>query len=420
MIALGLASCESYEPLPLEDHPRLAAPAGFDPAKPLDMAEIARLAVENNPDLRAARGDRGIAQAQVIQAGILPNPQVSASLGLLAGGPASADSWSAGIGQDIKALITFQAQKNSARLDARKIDADLLWQEWQVMAKARLLFVDTVEQGRSRALLAENRALFADRYKRTERAVRDGNAVIATLAPDLTALSDIDKQLADLDRQAETRRHDLAVLLGLDPSVSVTLAPDIAIALPEPAAITELLPRLPNRRPDLIALKFGYGSEEEKMRAAILGQFPALIFGGSAGSDTSNVLTAGPAITFDLPIFNRNQGAIAIERATRQRLHDEYTARLTASVAEIKGLLAQQELLRRQLGEAKLRLGEAEQVAELSRKAYDAGNLDERSYVDLAVTLIAKRQEIIGIEQLLAEGQVAIQSLIGTDMEIKE
>ena len=36
-----------------------------------------------------------------------------------------------------------------------------------------------------------------------------------------------------------------------------------------------------------------------------------------------------------MPIFNRNQGKIAIEKATRKRLFDEYAARLFEAVSRI-------------------------------------------------------------------------------------
>src|SRR5471030_835781 len=162
-LAIALASCESYEPLALDTEPRIAAslaelhrsPAGATLDKKLGVEEIALLAVENNPDLRAARSDRGVAEAELLQAGLLPNPQITASYGVLLGGPASFDAWSAGLGQDIKALVTLSAQRRSASYATRRVDADLVWQEWQVIGKARLLAVDLIEGETLRRLLGE-------------------------------------------------------------------------------------------------------------------------------------------------------------------------------------------------------------------------------------------------------------------------
>ena len=47
----------------------------------------------------------------------------------------------------------------------------------------------------------------------------------------------------------------------------------------------------------------------------------------------------------ELPVFNHNQGNIAIETATRQQLHDEYAARLTAADGQVRAMLAEIDLL---------------------------------------------------------------------------
>lgn len=418
------AGCASYAPLPLDQKPRLAAslaeldlgPGWARPAKPLDATDLAILAVRNNPDLRVARTNRGIAQAQVLEAGLLPNPQISAQYGVVTYGAASAPAWTVSLAQDVKSLVTLRARRQGARYAAQQVDADIVWAEWQVIGRAQLLFVQEVEQAKLRQLLVENRALFADRYERSRRAVEQGNLPLSTAAPDLVALSDIDRQIADFDRQAQTRRQEIDALLGLDPSVRLTFVPEISLPEPSASDIERAITQLPRTRPDLVALQFGYESQEQKVRAAILAQFPNLLLGGIGGQDTTPIGTAGPAITIDLPIFNRNQGAIAIERATRQQLHDEYTTRLSRAVAEIRALYAAQTLLRGQLAAAQASLAEAQEVAAEAERAYSAGNLDERSYVDMAVTVISKQEQILALEQAILEQQAALTALIGADL----
>ncbi len=60
-----LAACATYEPLPLADKPALATglPSTVDSTKPLTMADITRLTLELNPDLKNARNDKDVAQA---------------------------------------------------------------------------------------------------------------------------------------------------------------------------------------------------------------------------------------------------------------------------------------------------------------------------------------------------------------------
>jgi len=428
---LLLSGCEAYSPLPLDPQPRLAerladldsgpASAGWgkpaiDPRRPLGIDAVSLLAVENDPDLASARAARGVAEAQVVQAGLLPNPQMTGQLTPVLGGPGTATGWTVGLSQDIRALVTLSSSRRSAAFAARQVEADLLWQEWQVIGKARLLFVDIVEGDRVSRLLAAQRRLFAERYRRSARAVAEGNLPLSIAVPDLAALSDLDKLIADFDRQQQTRRHDLDALLGLDPRVELRLADDIRLPPIDPAAIERQLPLLPDRRPDLLALQLGYAAQQEKLRGAILAQFPALVIGVLGGSDTTAVLSAGPSVTLELPVFNHNQGNIAIENATRRKLHDEYMARLTAAVSEVEALLAAQALIERQLVAAKARLPQAEAAASDAEAAYRAGNLDERGYVDLATAVLTQRQNIVALEQALLEGRAAIAALTGAGM----
>jgi outer membrane protein TolC len=428
-----LAGCQSYAPLPLDPKPKLArqladldfgpASAGWgraaiDPGRPLGIAAVSLLAVENNPDLTAARAAHGVAEAQALQAGLLPNPSMTSQVTPILGGPGSATGWMVGFSQDVKALVTLNAARRGAAFAARQVDADLLWQEWQLIGKVRLLVVDVVEGDRVRDLLAAQRRLFAERYRRSSQAVAQGNLPLSAAAPDLSALSDLDKTIGDLDRPQQTRRHDLNALLGLGPEVELRLAADIPLPPLDPAAIERQLLQLPDRRPDLLALQLGYAAQEEKLRGAILAQFPTLVIGVLGGSDTTSVLSGGPSVTLDLPVFNHNQGNIAIERATREKLRDEFTARLTTAVSEVKALRAAQALIERQLVAATARLPQAEAAARDAEAAYRAGNLDERGYVDLVTALLTQRQNILALEQALLEGRVATATLVGAGMPV--
>ena len=60
-------------------HP-LLKPIDFDIRNGLSPDEAAVLAVIANPKLRASRDERQLAAAQLLQAGILPNPQFSYAL----------------------------------------------------------------------------------------------------------------------------------------------------------------------------------------------------------------------------------------------------------------------------------------------------------------------------------------------------
>jgi outer membrane protein TolC len=433
---LLLVSCASYSPAPLPERADLASEASslsvsasdmplpalsshpFDPTRPLDMDEVAMVAVANNPDLKALRRKTGVARAQAFAAGLLPNPQLTFDYGFLTGGPGTTDALTLGLAQDIVPLLARSARQRAATASQQSAELDLLWQEWQVVSQARLLFVAAVELRRQHAVLEENLALFAERYQRSSEAMQRGDETLPTVVSDLTGLKAIETQLHDADQLILKNRHDLNALLGLKPEAELRLADDLVSAPIDADRIAKALSNLAQRRPDLLALRAGYQAQEERLRQAVVQQFPSLNIGVIRGKDTTGVQTTTLGVTIGLPIFDRNQGNIAIERATRQQLRDEYQARLDSAYSAADRLVSEQRLLDTQYRSTQDSIVQLRASATIADRAYGAGNLDERSWVDLQAALLEKRLEALKLEQTLLEQRVNLQTLIGTDLPL--
>jgi outer membrane protein TolC len=421
-----LSACATYQSLPLDTHVHLKhklselAHSGVRIDQPLSVYDVAVLAVENNPDLIATRTQRGVAGAQVLQAGLLPNPSVSASYLFLLNPDAAAgvlfDAVAASVTQDIQKTITMKGRLRSAKAAALQVDASVLWEEWQLIGKARLLVFDIVQEEKLRRVLVAYHETLQSRFDRGRKALDEGNTTLATVAPDLAAVSDTRKLVFDLERDLDTKHHDLNTLLGLAPEVMVPLKTQLQVLQVDPKTVMRALNDLADRRPDLIALQFGYRSQDEKFRGALVGQFPALTFGPSYARDTSDVRSFGPQLTMDLPIFDRNQGNIAIEKTTREQLRAEFQARLSAAHSEVLASLATQRLLARQLDEERAELPVLQGFAKQAESAMNAGNIDERAFVDLVSANYLKQQAVLTLEQQLLEQEVAVATLIGAGM----
>ncbi len=414
-----LAGCASYQPEPLDRAPKLASHAS-DLAgasnRPITLAELDRMVLDNNPDLRAARAKRGVAAAQVIEADLLPNPQIALSYPFFLAGPNGSDAFSVGVAQDLKSIILRPTRREIADNAASAIDASLLWQEWQTLGKARLLFVEIVSGERAEKALLRDRKFLQVRFDLTQAAIAQGNAPLATLSPDLVAVGDVQKSYDDLERLQLNRRHQLNALLGLAADAPLPLAGTSAITQIDAARIRRDLANLADRRPDLVALQYGYRSEDAKLRQAILSQFPNLAIGLVGGRDSSAIYSFGPQASFELPVFNRNEGAIAIEQATRAELNREFNARLTAATGDIGALQSEQALLARQLADIEPRLTEARVIAGKAEAAFKQGLFDERAYTDTEVALLTREEEKISMQQALLDGQVELATLIGAGM----
>ncbi|WP_298282344.1 TolC family protein, partial [Acidocella sp.] len=295
--------------------------------------------MRDDPALVAARAARGVASAELLAAGRPPDPVLSGGFAALLGGPGAMPAISAGLTEDLSALVTYRADRAAAKAGVRQVDAGILWQEWQVAAQAEQLCVslradDAVLaslNGDDAALRAESAAVAA--------AVAAGNLTLADQSAVAAALAGVEDAQ---NSAAATRAQDLDQLdglLDLAPGTALSIAPGAPPAI-SPAEARLALGSLPTRRPDLIALRYGYEQADAKLRSAILAQFLPVSLGAAGGRDTSDVVSAGPQFSLTLPLFSHNRPAIAAAEATRAVLRAQYQASLDDAAAGVMSLNA--------------------------------------------------------------------------------
>ncbi len=430
-ITLLLTSCASYQekPLPEENvlkktlqvltvsvNETLKSRQGtheINFADGLDMTEVAILAVLSNPDLKVRRAQYEVAGAQVFSAGLLPDPQFSSSIDKPTGNTtALVNGWGAGLGYDIIPLITRQARINSQQGLQQKVQLELLWQEWQVVQQARSLVVRYQLEVQRLTLLHTMKNLYQVRYQHSKTGMMQGNITLDVNGTDLTALIDTFSQITQLEQQHNETRHALNQLLGLQSDVVIKL-----VNLPDESrldktSVLDQLNRLSEIRPDLLALKAGYEAQEEKVRAAILAQFPSFSIGINRAKDTGGVYTTGVTIGLTLPLFSGNRGGIAIERATRKQLSREYTARLLQAHNDVSRLLELQNIIEKQQIDLHTYLPRLKILVERARKAYNRGDIDALTFLNMESTWVNKRLEQISLQQTQWENRIALQTLL--------
>jgi outer membrane protein TolC len=424
LMVLAVAGCQHYAPLPLPDKIDLTDRLPAQAVQPLDMNAVATVAVLNNPDLRTARAKARIAQAQAFAAGILPNPQLTANFDPAIGGGSVVPGYGLGISYDIQALVIQPARLAAANAARDQARLDLLWQEWQTVAQARNLYVQRINASEKRELYAAAETRYATQAERSGRALQVGDVTFDTAGIDLAALLDVRAQLTTAERSASQAEYSLRTLLGVSPLIEVPLQPLALPLIPDRAALEAALARVAQLRPDLRALQFGYQSQEQNLRKAVLTQFPTLSLGVGTANDTTNVHTLSLGATLNLPLFDRNQGDIAVQGATREQLRAEYQARLDQATGDAFRIWTEMQQLGRAIADIESRLPDLQVAADNAERAYLAGDLPALTYVTLQSAVLNRQSEISDLRQSLWSDAIALSSVIGTqiepDVEVKE
>ncbi|HZO21494.1 MAG TPA: TolC family protein [Steroidobacteraceae bacterium] len=442
LAALGMAltgGCTFYHPKPLSSpdveaslespdraqlsrdalqlrHPRIQ-PLKLDFSRPLTGEEIEVIAVLANPDLRALRTQQGVAEAQVFASGLLPDPQISLGYDKLLSpkNEGFSDAYAGSLTLDILgALATRHLERQAAQATAEQLRNDIAWQEWTTAGQARLLALRLFYQRQASELAQQAASLAEHALQRALDAAHSGDVSADDIEVRRVAASEATQRALSAARDAEGTRLDLNQTLGLKPEESVSLADPPPLPSWTHLAPDELFARARIERLDLAALAQGYAGQEASLHRAVLGQYPRLGITINRASDTSAVHTLGPAVTFDLPLWNRNRGAIATAKADRTRLRAEFAARLhqtRADIADLVDTLDHDDSARAALA---AQVPEMERIAKELQIAAARHDLAQPVAEAAASTALDKQITLLGLEQSCAEERIALTLAIGS------
>ncbi|WP_336961400.1 TolC family protein [Sphingobium aquiterrae] len=433
-LCLGLAACATYAPAPLDranplttndiatiardaaaiDRPYLK-PVAIDLSRPLDGNAVATIAVIANPDLKAARIRAGIGDAQIFAARLLPDPTFSLGASKVLSGPDPFVDLVGALGFDLATLRTRGVQLAQATAQQRQVRLDLAWSEWQTAGQARLQAVRILALQQAKALADATRLGARSILARTQSAAGRGDLAADQVQAARMAAADAEDKARVAERDLAAARVELTRLLGLSPStpLALTAEPQIDIMLnPD-----HLIATARTGRTDLQALEAGYAAQEAAVHKAILDQFPALALTVAANRDTANNLIVGPAVDFTLPLWNRNRGVIAVEKASRAALKAEYDARLFQTRADIAAAVSGILTARHQRDALRHDLPAAMDYARTVRRAADRGDLSKATAESAEQALRDKQTQLTQSEQDIAEQMIALELLTGTPRE---
>lgn len=357
-LALGvalLAGCVTYAPEPLApadeiarlrsvevgvprivyQSPEVARDGGartVDPADGFDEAELVAIALTLQPALRAQRAEIGEAQALLVSADVLPNPDLGAFV------RPSIDGAS-GTAVGLEAIFGLLApdERPAKRAVA---DADLALARARVESAERRLAAE-VRVARIAVLTAEQSA----RLLRQELALRDDAVTLLRKQRDLGEATELALTVVELDRATVQRavreadataarnRRVLNESLGVPPDLGLALVGsgvDIEFVLVPDVSDDALDSAIIDGNPELRERFLAHARAEGELRLAVAGQYPHFGLGPSFEDDVDGNASLGLAATLELPIFDRGAGPIAEKTAARETARAAYVATLHA------------------------------------------------------------------------------------------
>ncbi|MEB0108172.1 efflux transporter outer membrane subunit [Pseudomonas sp. MH9.3] len=221
-------------------------------------------------------------------------------------------------------------------------------------------------------------------------------------------------QLIDAEKQLQSARIALAVLLGKGPDRGNELARP-AVLQPAAVAVPSVLPaELLGRRPDLIAARWRVEAASKDIAASKTRFYPNLNLSASAGAESllgdamfgsaSRFFNIAPTIS--LPIFDG--GRLRADLDARDADYDlavaQYNKTLVQALGDIGSTLAQLRDTARQI--------QAQQhAADIARQSYDTG-LQRYS------SGIGNYLDVLSIEQQLLQAQRQLASLKAAQIDL--
>ncbi len=384
----------------------------IDPSDGLDPLEVAVLAVLNNPDLEAKRAAAGVSAAQIFNAGLLPDPQITLTTDHPISGPDHHQAFGVSPTIDLAALMGRAYVRRNARDLGRQADLNLLWAEWGVAQQARQL-AETVLADEDRARLLQ--VVFDAARQRSDEssgALLRRDVTLQTSAADLAVTLDAQTQLGTVRHDAAKARRDLNVLLNLSPEIVLPLVRGPNVGTYDAASIQAGLDSLPRRRPDLLALAAGYDAQDATLRKAILAQFPITQIGAALLRDPANTVTIGASTVLALPIFGAGRSELRLQNATREQLRAEYDARLAATAAEAKSARAEVASASASAAALRAEVPRLEGMVRPAQTAYRRGDIDSQTYLTLSQSALARRSDLDDRELAAKVAEIQLETAL--------
>lgn len=380
------------------------------PLQEWDFDTLTLAALYYHPSLDVARAQWAVAKGQEGMAAERPNPTVDMTPGFN-----STTGYGAPISPWIVTAALILPVETAGKRGYRMAQAQYLSEAahlqiaqtaWLLRHQVREAMLDLYAADETEVLLREGLRLREDNV----RLLQQMHALGAIAANELGQARILRDQirLAGLDagQQRVQARMRLAAALGVPGRAlaSTRFSFESFQVLPGEVPSVEARRQALLHREDLLAALAEYQASQSALQLEIARQYPDLQLGPGYEFDQSeNKWMVGLSLT--LPVFNRNQGAIATAQAQREEAAARFRSLQTEIIGTIEQAVASYRASRTKMETAESLAAEFRATVERTRKMYEAGEVPA-----LDVTAAELEQNANAVNQLNARVE-ALRSL---------
>ena len=295
----------------------------------LALPQVIEVSLQNNGDLKSFREEKGIRDAGMARAEILPNPTLDfeAGTGALTGSSAE-NSLSLGVSQEF-----FLAGKRGKRRAVAEQEMEMY--RWQLADRERLLR-EEVKTAFCDVLLTQQRVVLSDRSITLNQQLLDvakerlAAGDIPELEMNLVKVELARSKGSRIEAESALNRNQakLLTLMGLSPGGSPNTVGEFESDIILTKNLVDLKQLALGKRPDLKAMEAEKGRGESDITLAQAEGIPnitaglavsrdttAMEIGGVEGKDTAYII--GLKLSMPIPVFDRNKAGVQEARAKR-------------------------------------------------------------------------------------------------------
>ena len=272
----------------------------------MQLEEVIQVALLNNPDLQATYEDLGIAQASLVQAGLLSNPVFSGALRLVGGGGSA--TLDIDVSQDFLSILTLPIRKKLAHLEFEAVKLRLTGKVIDLVSEVRKSYYNAQANAQAGEMMRQVVAATGAMLTAARKLHEAGNINDLALDRQQVIHEEARVLLADVETALMMDRERLNILMGLwgadvDWKIKQRLS-DVPEVLFD---IQNIEKRIIEQSLDLSESRLRMEGLSKRLGLAEFTSFIPDLELGYSGERDGGVWGNGPAISLQIPIFDMGQ-----------------------------------------------------------------------------------------------------------------